>query len=69
MSDAEPVVTIAHCVAKDGSRYCIPGIRDFCRRHGFDYRAFLRHGVPVSQLEIIDDAMARQVVARAKGQQ
>ena len=66
MTEPEPMVTIAHCVDRDGTRLCIPGLRAFCARHGFDWRQFLRQGVPISQLERIDDAMARQVVERAR---
>lgn len=47
-------------------RGCAMGTLAFLRRHGLDYRRFFREGLPVEQLEAIDDAMARRVAEAAR---
>jgi len=62
----EPMVRIEHCVGTDGKRYCVPGMRAFAARHGLDFRAFLRGGVPAAELERTGDAMALRAAQRAR---
>lgn len=45
---------------------CADGIRGWCARHGIDLRQFVRYGMPVEQLERIDDAFAARVAALAR---
>lgn len=48
---------------------CSAGARDFFKRHGFDWRDFLKNGIDAKKLEATGDAMALQVVEVARGQQ
>lgn len=50
-------------------KYCAWGVRAFFRRHGLDYRAFLRDGIPALELAATGDAMALAVVEVARGRQ
>ena len=45
---------------------CADGVRGWFAMHGLDYRAFLRGGMPIEQVEQIDDAFARRVCAIAR---
>jgi len=45
---------------------CAEGIRAWCARHGVDYHALIREGMPIEQAEAIDDAFARRVCAIAR---
>jgi hypothetical protein len=47
---------------------CAPGIRAWCDRHGIDLRQFTAHGLPVEQVEAIDDAYAQRAAALARAQ-
>ena len=58
---------VRHCTS-GGARYCAPGMRAFCRRHGLDFRAFLRGGLPASVIEKTGDAMAQRAVANARAE-
>lgn len=51
-----------------GLGYCSRGMRLFFRRHGLDYAAFLRGGVPAAALLATGDAMARRVVDVAEAE-
>lgn len=50
------------------AKCCSSGARDFFQRHGLDWNAFLKEGIPVDTLAAIDDAMAQQVVEAVRGQ-
>lgn len=52
------VVTLADCRA---CGFCSSGIKAWMERHGFGFER-LREGVPLSEVETIDDEMARRVV-------
>lgn len=60
---SEPVVIHSDIAAL---RYCNPGARAFFERNGLSWATFIRDGLPISQIELIDDEMARQAVLRAK---
>ena len=47
--------------------YCNKGARAFFRRHGLDWSAFLRRGLPAEVFEQTGDAMALKLVQHAKG--
>lgn len=50
--------------------YCINyGARAFCQRHGLDFRRFVREGLPVCELETINDAQLARVIEVAHGRQ
>lgn len=47
-------------------KFCNRGARQFCERYGFNWQSFVAHGVEVSEVEHIDDAMLKQVIERAR---
>jgi len=46
--------------------HCVAGVRTTCEMHGFDMRRLVREGIPLSELEAIEDANVQQVVRIAK---
>lgn len=44
--------------------YCVLGARDWFRSHGFDWRGFVRDGIPESDLLATGDALAQRVIER-----
>jgi len=51
----EVIVHMRHVRAMKG---CSRGARAFCERHGIDWSAFLKEGIPASRLRVTGDAMA-----------
>lgn len=51
------------------AKMCSKGARTFFERHGLDWGRFLKEGIPASELEKTQDAMALQVVEVANGRQ
>lgn len=47
---------------------CAPGIRAWCERHGVDLRQLAHEGLPIEQVEAIDDAFAKRAVALARAE-
>lgn len=47
-------------------RMCSGGTRDFFARHGMDWNKFLAEGLPEEQFIATGDAMAMQVVEKAR---
>lgn len=47
-------------------RMCSGGTRDFFRRHNMDWNKFLSEGLPEEQFIATGDAMAMQVVRKAR---
>jgi len=47
-------------------KYCANGSREFARRHGLDWSTFVTAGIPVSELDHIDDAMLARVIEQAE---
>lgn len=45
--------------------YCITGLKHFCHANGIDFRRFATTGIPVSELQHIDDVHLRQAIAQA----
>lgn len=65
------MVTAEHArLAKIGGPgvLCAYGIRGWCSRHGINLQEFLDGGVPIEQLEAINDAYAQRVVAIARAE-
>lgn len=60
---SEPRVTLAAALAEG---YCERGIRHLAARHGIDFIRLSRQGIPVSELEHIENPMVRRVVAAVK---
>lgn len=45
--------------------YCNRGARAFCLRHGINWQLFIKQGIPISEVEHIDDAMLKRVIEYA----
>lgn len=48
------------------TKVCLPGAERFLARHGHDWRAFVRDGIPAAALLATGDAIAARVVAAAR---
>lgn len=46
--------------------YCVKGIRAHCNLLGLDFRRLVKEGLPISELEHIDDAAVQKSIAKAK---
>lgn len=63
------IVRVEHARAVLGSSgrgYCVPGMVAFFKRHGLDFKDFVRNGIPASTLLETGDAMAAMVVVKAQ---
>lgn len=47
-------------------KWCASGAREFCQKHGIDWKEFRTEGVPVEVMEATGDSMALQLVEAAK---
>lgn len=47
---------------------CAPGIRAWCDRHGVDLRKLAEEGLPIEQVEAIDDAFAQRAASLARAE-
>jgi hypothetical protein len=63
-------VTVAHLRSVPGFSekpgFCLPKSRVWARRHGLDWRDFIRNGIDIEMLESINDAFAQALVAHAR---
>lgn len=68
MSDqaAESVRVYMRHMRHPSIAYCVPGLRDFFRRHGLAFGRFAREGIPAEELEATGDAMAVKVAQFAR---
>lgn len=64
----EPRLTLADCHAMN-PRYCNPGNRAMCARLGVDWDEFRHNGVPIKDIEHVDDAMLQAVIEKARERQ
>ena len=48
--------------------FCAKGLREFCLEHGIDMRRLVRDGIPVSEVEHIEDANFLRVLAVKRGE-
>lgn len=46
------------------SGYCVRGTRRWCLNNGIDFKKFVREGLPIEELEHIDDEILRIVIAK-----
>ena len=64
MSDNELIIT-ADDVVKAG--HCVvPGLRDWCKAHGLDFRKFVQEGYPATVLLEKGDALAVRIIELRK---
>ena len=47
---------------------CAPGIRAWCDRHGVNLYKLAHEGLPIEQVEAIDDAFAQRAAALARAE-
>lgn len=47
--------------------YCLRGARRHCETLGVDFRRLVREGIPISEIEDMDDAVVQAVLRRARG--
>lgn len=64
--ETQVIVKMEHIRA---ARMCSRGTRAFFARHGLDWQAFLKMGLPAEALVATGDAMALQVVEVARGRE
>jgi DNA-binding LacI/PurR family transcriptional regulator len=62
----ETIVTVNDMRA---ARLCAQGARDWFARHGLDWMAFLREGLPASAILATGDAMAARAVEAARARE
>lgn len=48
--------------------FCAKGLREFCLKHDIDMRRLVRGGIPVSEVEHIEDANFLRVLAVKRGE-
>jgi len=51
---------------RDRAGLCRAGVRAWVESHGWDYRKLVKTGLPVEELEAVDDAMAQAVAKWAR---
>lgn len=56
-------VTINDCRA---AGYCVAGVRRQCRLLGLDFRQLVREGLPISEVEHLDDNAVQRSIAVAR---
>lgn len=60
MSD---LVTIHHC-RKAG--LCVSGVRRHCALIGVDFRRLVKDGIPLAEVEDMEDAMVQRIISIAR---
>lgn len=50
----------------ENNDFCFLGLRRKARAYGIDFHAFLKHGIPVSEIEHIDDHGLKLMIEEAK---
>lgn len=46
--------------------FCARGAREWARRHNYDFRDFLQHGMPIERMEAFGDHFCLTVVAHVR---
>lgn len=57
----------ARLAALGKPKYCITGIRLFCKKHNIDFMDFARNGIEASELEKLNDSMANKILEAVRG--
>lgn len=69
MAGPEPImVTLRHARAASlgGGVLCASGVREWCARYGIDLHQLAGDGIPVEEVEAVDDAYAQRAAAIAR---
>ncbi|AET42299.1 tail assembly chaperone [Ruegeria phage DSS3-P1] len=59
----EPVVTIQDARS---AGFCVSGVKRVCASHNLDFRALVKTGLPLGEVEIINDIHVQRVVTKTK---
>nr|WP_247651367.1 hypothetical protein [Roseovarius autotrophicus] len=51
------------------ARYCLAGARPWFRRQGFEWQAFLDHGISAERMRATGDALVGPVIAAAEARE
>lgn len=57
------ILTIKHAQM---CRYCIQGIRDYCKIHNIDYQTFIRQGIDTKDLDCNDNIIRKMIEVDSK---
>lgn len=57
------VLTINDC-RKVG--FCVKGVRRACVVHGFDFKVMVRSGLPLEQMDLLDDINVKRACDKAR---
>ena len=57
------LVNMTHARAMN---YCVPGMKLSCIKYGLDFRKFVKHGLPASELLAVGDAQIDALVEVAQ---
>ena len=49
--------------------YCLRGVKAFCKKHSLDYKKFVKEGLPIEEVEQINDVMVKRLVEFVRGRQ
>jgi len=60
------VVTIHHC-RKSG--FCVDGVRRHCTLLGIDFRRLVKAGIPIPEIEHLEDAIVQRCIATARAEE
>lgn len=63
------IVTFRHLKtipSRSGNGFCSRGARPWFQRHGLDWRAFVRDGIPAEQMQATGCGLAEALVAWAR---
>lgn len=57
---------VRHCDLAGPPTFCNRGARQFCARHNINWQSFRENGIDADVLLQLDDAMATELVNRAR---
>lgn len=60
------VVTMQDCTR---GGHCPSGVRRWIHDQGFDFRDFMKNGLPLEQVEALHDGYADQIIARKRARE
>ena len=46
--------------------FCISGVREACKRHNQDFRRLVKYGLPLEDLQHLDDLPVKRAISVAK---
>ena len=49
-----------------GEKYCVRGCRLMCYKHGISFQTLIKQGIPIKDIEHIEDIMVLKIIEIAK---